>query len=320
MFNIKRTVLLAFGSHRLVACFSVFVLVVAGMSPSASQVISGSVENSSEDNDHLGQKPPLVSSFSGQTATQEPLVLAYVANMGVLISSGNSKVMIDCLFGVLSKARFPGPVTLDSMMSGIPPYDDVDLVLVTHRDPDHFDSAVVMQYMLARPEPILVVPADAAKKLRAAQSDWSKIESRVVILDLEIGKILDTVLANIPVTIVRTTHGQSARPMNLMYLFEVSGWRVFHEGDASGRSDGFLWLGLDTVPVDLAVVQHGWPMHPHQPYRLFFQNDFKADHIALGHVALKLEATAESELDKVRKHYNDIFVLLPGMPAKFFWK
>lgn len=255
-----------------------------------------------------------------QAEQGDSLTLTYIANMGVYINSSDRRVMIDCLFGRLRKSRFPAPETLDSMMNGIPPYDDIDLVLVTHRDRDHFDSAMVIQYMLARREPILVVPADAAEKMRAVGSDWSEIESRVMVVDLEIGETLKTELAGIPITVFRSTHGTSTRPMNLMYQVEVNDWRVFHEGDASGKADDYLAFGLDTMHFDLAIMQHGWPMHPHQPYRLFFQNDFRADHIALGHVALSREGTAESELDNVRKYYDDIFVLLPGMPEKVFTK
>lgn len=258
--------------------------------------------------------------LASQPEAGDSLTLTYVANMGVLIASTDSKVMIDCLFGALGKSRFPAHETLDSMISGIPPYDDVDLVLVTHQDRDHFDSAVVMQYMLARTEPILVVPEDAAEKIRAVSSDWAEIESRVVVVDLDPGETIKTEVAAIPMTIFRTTHGTSTWPMNLMFQLEVGGWRVLHEGDASGKADDYLALGLDTTNFDLAVMQHSWPMHPHQPYRHFFQNDFNADHIALGHVALKREETAESELDKVRKYYNDIFVLLPGMPKRVFIK
>jgi L-ascorbate metabolism protein UlaG (beta-lactamase superfamily) len=255
-----------------------------------------------------------------QAETGDSLTLTYVANMGVLVNSTDSKVMIDCLFDGPTGGRYPGPETLDSLMKGIPPFDDVDLVLVTHRDRDHFDSAVVARYMETRPEPILVVPADAAERLRAAESDWSEIESRVVVVDLDIGKTLDTVLANIHITIFSTTHGTSPYPMNLMYLLEANDWRVFYEGDASGRADDYRAFGLDTVEFDLAVMQYSWPLHPHRPYRFFFQNDFTSAHIALAHVHKDIESVAEERIDEVRKHYADIFVLLPGMPTMVFRK
>lgn len=267
---------------------------------------------------YLEQQSLAGSLLSEHAVTGDSLTLTYIANMGVLVTSADSKVMIDCLFDGPTKGYFPASETLDSMMNGIPPFDGVDLVLVTHKDRDHFDSAVAVHYMETRSEPILVVPADAAEKMRSVGSDWDKIESRVVIIDLEIGETLKMEAENVPVTVLRTTHGTSRRPMNLMYLIEVNGWRVFHEGDASGKADDYLAFGLDTVHFDLAIMQCSWPTHPHRPYRLFFQNEFKADHIALAHVNIGDEGDAESRTEDVRKYYNDIFVLLPGLPTKIF--
>ncbi len=105
-----------------------------------------------------------------------------------------------------------------------------------------------------------------------------------------------------------------------MYLIEVNGWRVFHEGDSSGKPDDYQKLGLGTVPVDLAVVFYSWPLHPLPQYRRFFQEVFRPDHIALGHVNIKIEGLAESKIDEIRQYYKDIFVLLPGMPARIFRK
>jgi L-ascorbate metabolism protein UlaG (beta-lactamase superfamily) len=110
-----------------------------------------------------------------QTATQKPLVLTYVANMGVLVSSGDSKVLIDGLFDKTHpSSRAPAPETIESIMKGEPPFEDVDLVLVTHNHPDHFDAALAVRYLETRPEPILVAPVDAVEAMRKAAHDWFK--------------------------------------------------------------------------------------------------------------------------------------------------
>jgi L-ascorbate metabolism protein UlaG (beta-lactamase superfamily) len=268
-----------------------------------------------------GNKPSEVSSSSAQTATREPLVLTYVANMGVLISSGNFKVLIDGLFDMSKSAwRIPSPEILESIMKGEAPFHDVDLILVTHKHQDHFTSALAVRYMESYPRPILLAPSDVVTEIRGAASDWPKIEARIIPIDLKVGENVKRKVADIPMTIIRTTHDNSTQPMNLMYLLEVNGWRVFHEGDASGKPDQFRGLGFETNPVDLAVVQYAWPLHPHLPWRRFFQDTLKMNHIALGHVNGTLLSTAESKIDKVRKYYKDIFVLLPGMPVKVFRK
>jgi hypothetical protein len=107
--------------------------------------------------------------------------------------------------------------------------------------------------------------------------------------------------------------------MNLVYLIGINGWKVFHEGDC-WRPDQYMGFGLATVPVDLAVISYAWPLSPHRPFRLFFQEVFKPNHIALGHINIEEERVAKGKIDKIRRNYKDIFVLLPGMPPKVYLK
>lgn len=267
-----------------------------------------------------GPEPRGASSLSGQAATREPLVMTFVANMGVLISSGDSKVLIDGLFDYPNPRfyRVPAPGTLESIMKGEPPFDGVDLVLATHKDRDHFSGALTARYLEAHPEPILVAPADAVEAMQKTAPNWPAIASRVISLDLELRESVKKELAGIPLIVIRTTHGTTPWPRNHMYLIEVNGWRVFHEGDASGRPDDYRGLGLESAPVDLAIVQYFWPIHPHLPFRGFLLELLRLDHIALGHLNIKEEGVAEGKIDEVRRRYKDIFVLLPGMPAKVF--
>jgi len=259
--------------------------------------------------------------FPGQTTTQDPLVLTYVANMGVLLSAGDSKVLIDGLFDKQNRIfRTPAPETIESIMKGEPPFEGLDLVLVTHNHSDHFDAALAVRYMEARPEPFLMAPSDAVEMMQKASHDWSRISSRVISVDLKVGEYVKRDVARIPLTIGRTLHDSYLKtPMNLVYLIGINGWQVFHEGD-TWKPDQYMGFGLETVPVDLAVISYAWPLSPHRPFRLFFQEVFKPNHIALGHVSVKEEQVAKGKIDEIRRNYKDIFVLLPGMPAKVFRK
>jgi L-ascorbate metabolism protein UlaG (beta-lactamase superfamily) len=266
-----------------------------------------------------GPEPPGASALSGQATIREPLVLTYVANMGVLVGSGDLKVLIDGLVDEPNPVyRVPAPETLKSIMKGEPPFDGVDLVLVTHKDRDHFSGTLAARYLETRPEPVLVAPADAVEAMRKAAPNWPAIAARVIPLDLEVRESVKKELAGIPLTVIRTTHGTTPWPMNHMYLIEVNGWRVFHEGDASGRPDDYRGLGLESAPVDLAVIQYLWPIHPHLPFRGFLLELLKPGHVALAHIGVKEEGVAEGKIDEVRRRYKDIFVLLPGMPTKVF--
>ena len=258
-----------------------------------------------------GPHPP-----GGKAAS--PLTLAYVANMGVLVSSGEDKVLIDSLFDKPNPDyRAPAPEMLDRIMRGEAPFDGIDLILVTHNHPDHFDPGLAARYLEARPGAVLIAPADAVEAMRQAAADWTKIGPRVVPADLKVGEKRSLDVKGIPVMACRTFHsGDRDSPMNLMYLFELDGRRVWHEGDPNGRCEIFEAFGLKDARLDLAIVHYWYPLEPN--CARFLQEVLKADHVALGHLPIRLESDAPNKIDMVRQYYKDLTLLLPGIPAKVY--
>ncbi len=252
--------------------------------------------------------------LTGEAAA--PLALTYVANMGVLVGAGETKVLVDALFDKPNpEYRAPEPEALDKIMKGAAPFDGVDLVLVTHNHPDHFDAGLAVRYLESRSEAMLVAPADAVESMRQASADWPRIKPRIVPIDLEVGAKRSLDAKGIPITACRTLHsGDLDAPMNLMYLFELDGRRVWHEGDSNGKPEVFQGFGLDRTPIDVAVVHFWFPLEPN--CARFLQEDLKVGHIALSHLPIRLEGDAPGKIEPVGRYYEDIFLLLPEMPDK----
>lgn len=252
-----------------------------------------------------------------QASLRGPLDLMFIANAGVLVSSGDKKVLIDGLFDKPNpEYRAPAPEILEKILKGEAPFDGVDLLLVTHNHPDHFDALLVARYLEAQPGPLLLAPSDAVAALRKAATDWAKIEPRVVSFDLKVGDKAVIDRKPIPVTAFRTLHGKQESPMNLMFLFELDGWRIFHEGDSPGNADEYRAFGLGSAPVDLALVHFWFPLD--LDCARFLKEALKPDHIALTHLPIRLEGDAPGKIGQVRASYKDIFLLLPGIPPKTF--
>lgn len=253
---------------------------------------------------------------AGQSSA--PLVLTYVASSGVLVGSGETKVLIDALFDKPNpEYRAPSAEVIAAMTAGTTPFDGVDVVLVTHDHPDHFDPAVAARFLERQRKAVLVAPSDAVAELRKAATDWASLEPRVVSLDLAVGARDDRRVAGVGVLAMRTLHsGDRESPMNLMYLLELGGWRVFHEGDSTGKVEDFLRFGLGSAPVDLALVHFWFPLEPN--CARFLQETLKPAHIALTHLPIRLEGDAPGKIDRVRQYYADIVLLTPGMPARTF--
>ena len=255
---------------------------------------------------------------AGPSGRGDPLRLTFIANAGVLVSSGERKVLIDALFDKPNpEYRAPSPEVLDKIMKAETPFDGVGLVVVTHNHPDHFDAALAVRYLESVVRPILLAPADAVADMRKIASDWTKIAPRIVALDMQVGETTSRDLMGIPVKAFRTRHsGDRESPMNIMYALELDGWRVFHEGDSPGKVDEYRRFGLGSEPVDLALVHFWFPLDP--DCARFLQEVLKPAHIALTHLPIRLENDAPGKIAQVRMSYADIFLLLPGMTPMAF--
>jgi L-ascorbate metabolism protein UlaG (beta-lactamase superfamily) len=248
-----------------------------------------------------------------------PLILTFIANEGVLLSTGAHKVLIDAIYEKpYPDYRAPSADVLEKMMAGAPPFDGVDLLLITHNHADHFVAPLAAKFLAASAKTVCLAPADAVDALRKT-SEWAAVEARVTALDLKIGAKDVREPKGIPVTAFRTLHsGDAESPMNVIYLFELDGWRVFHEGDSRGKPEDYRGFGLELQPIDLALVHYWFPLDP--VASMYLQKDLNLKHIALMHLPLQLESDAPGKIDQVRKYYKDIFLLLPGMAPREFRK
>lgn len=85
----------------------------------------------------------LAAPASAQIApADQPIEIRMIANMGVMISQGDSKVLIDALFTDVYDGRFrvPTPEDREAMINGSGEFAGVDMALFTHIHGDHFSA------------------------------------------------------------------------------------------------------------------------------------------------------------------------------------
>ncbi len=245
------------------------------------------------------------------------LSLHYVANAGVLVAAGRTRILIDALFDRPNPAyRAPSADTIEKMVNGTAPFDGVGLALVTHNHPDHLDARVALRFLESRRDAVLMAPADAVEAIRGVATEWSRLAPRAVPIDGPVGDRVTRQLQGVSVTAMRTRHGSSETPPNVMYLVEANGWRLFHEGDSPGDVEEYRRFGLGSAPVDLALVHFWFPFEPN--CARFLEDILRPDHVALTHLPIDREGDIPAKAEAVRKRYKDLIVLLPGMATWTF--
>ncbi len=266
----------------------------------------------------LASVPQPAPAPSASTVARPPLALTYVANSGVLLAAGAEKVLIDALFDKPNPAyRAPAAGVLDQMLNGLAPFDGVALALVTHNHPDHFSPEVAVRFLQNCRGAVLVAPADAVAAMQRLAADWAAIAPRVVSLDLKIGERATPGVPGVALTAFRTLHsGARESPTNLMYLIELNGWRVFHEGDSQALPGEFERFGLGRATIDVALVDWWFPLDKDGARTL--REVLNPAHVVLTHIDIGLEVEMPARTDAVRKHYTDISLLLPGFGTRSY--
>lgn len=248
----------------------------------------------------------------GNTA-ESPIEVTYLANEGVMVTTGSNKVLIDALFDNPNpNYRAPSKNMLEGMQSGRTPFDNVDLALVTHNHPDHFSPSFAARFMENNPDVLLMAAKDAVTAMKEHIEDWGRVKDRVFPFELEPGEKAEKTVGKIVVKMFRTLHsGDLASPHNLMYLIKMDGRTIFHEGDSAGKLIAFKDTGLDKEEIDLALVHFWFPLHP-EGERIILEV-LKPDHVGLIHLPKRLESDAPSKIDAVKSKYKDMFLFVePG--------
>jgi len=220
----------------------------------------------------------------------------YIANEGVLISQGDTKIMFDPLplsgFGTYSDVP---QSTQRKIMAGEGAYAGVDAVFISHAHRDHFSAKNMMAYMATHRDVRLVAPQQALDAMQA-HSDWDEsLLPRITAINLEAGDAPKSItLENIHATAVRIPHAGWPAParaavQNIVFRVTLDEKAtVMHMGDADpnpvhfdAHTDHWQNTRTDTAfpPYWFFLSENG---------QAILSNDINADKAIGTHVPIKV--------------------------------
>lgn len=208
-----------------------------------------------------------------------------LANEGALLRAGDVAVLIDAflaepysVYGALPEQ------TLEALLAAAPPFDGVDLALVSHRHGDHLQPAPAARFLRASPGTWLasspqvlelVREADAALAPAMAEraadaTDGARPTDAAPWPDEAAGRPTPQPRAVLPepgqsvrlrrdglsVDVLRLSHGTGrfAAIQNLGHVIELGGQRVLHVGDAAMDPRRFAPYALAERDLDVALL------------------------------------------------------------------
>jgi len=181
------------------------------------------------------------------------LQIMYLQNDGVLISNGEIQILIDA---VVNPGSLSGWVSLGSaeqtkILNAQAPYDQIDLILVTHAHADHYGISAVTTHLNANPNTKFVAPPQVLSGFAASSQ----------IININVPKFSrETVIVNnITVDILSLRHFDAfgndfSSVINYGYLIELDGFKILHLGDVDMTSENFGNFNLANEGIDLVIT------------------------------------------------------------------
>ncbi|HWN09899.1 MAG TPA: MBL fold metallo-hydrolase [Pyrinomonadaceae bacterium] len=214
------------------------------------------------------------------------MAVTYIANEGVLISSGGKQILIDGLHREYKPAyAFPPPALLESLESARSPYDKLNLILVTHIHLDHFHPQSIGLHLANNPAAVLVSSDQVADGVKKDFADFQKIESRVKRSTPQWKAKEVHEVAGVKLSVLGLRHGTAhfSWIQNLGYVVEIDGKKLLHIGDADLTEENFRSFRLDQEKIDVAFIPYWYLLSSRG--RSIVREMIKPKHILAVHIS-----------------------------------
>ena len=220
----------------------------------------------------------------------------YMANEGLMVVQGDTKVVFDPLFrNNYDQYQLLPKEMEDALFSGQPPFDGIDAVFISHYHGDHFSPADILRLLKEQQGIYLYAPVQAVNGLRSVSgTNDEKIFERVTAVELAYKDTPVTLeMEGLLIEAVRIPH--SGWPNGRLDVENIS-WRVtlnetttiLHMGDADPNDVHFA---RDAAYWDKRHTHMAFP-----PYWFFttsqgpgiLENRIKPDHSVGVHVPVSI--------------------------------
>jgi L-ascorbate metabolism protein UlaG (beta-lactamase superfamily) len=183
---------------------------------------------------------------SGDALSQKTVNVCYVANEGFLVELNGKKILFDGIFGGFDGdwCDIPSSETKTKLENSEPPFDNIDLIFISHYHIDHFNSDMIVKHALSDSKCKIICPVQAEKKL-SSNEKYQEINNKIIAYTPDFNKDTLLIIEGLKIKIYRLEHGpyfekdsitgqqinRHQNVENLGFLLEIDGVRIFHCGD-----------------------------------------------------------------------------------------
>jgi L-ascorbate metabolism protein UlaG (beta-lactamase superfamily) len=266
----------------------------------------------------------ILKSRQESVATQPPLQLppgnslaiTYIANEGVLISAGDKQVLIDGLHREYKPDYlFPAPALLSTLEQAREPYNNIDVLLVSHLHLDHFHPESVGLHLKNNKSAQLISSEQIVSGVKEKFANFPEIESRVKQVTPGWKSQTTVEHAGIKIKVLGLKHSGSNFTwiQNLGHVIEIGGKKLLHIGDADMTAENFSSFRLHEENIDIAFIPY-WFLFSEKG-RALVTEQFRPKQIIAVHVS---PSEADATISSFAKSNPGTIVFTKSLESRSF--
>lgn len=195
----------------------------------------------------------------GSKASSAPLEITYIANEGFLIARGEKKVLIDALHANPWNYPMTGDRIFSMMLEKRPPFDGVDLSIVSHAHSDHMSARMNAELLKRHPGIAFLSSPMACDSVRGAAGEGlDAIAGRIVSVDPAWKDVAKLQQNGIDAEFFGVNHaGLAQEPYKtLATIVDLDGIRLVHMADEIVESNAENYRAVDLARdgIDIAFA------------------------------------------------------------------
>jgi L-ascorbate metabolism protein UlaG (beta-lactamase superfamily) len=180
----------------------------------------------------------------------------------------SKKIMVDALFGGIKGTWCDQPTDSISrmMISGMAPFDNIDIAFVSHEHADHFNASMTIDFLKNNVTSFLVCP-DQVNDLLKLTEGYPDVYGRIIPINSDVHPDFSFSMNGLDIRAMRFRHGSwietdsvSGKQVdlhegveNMGYMISSDDFTFFHSGDCStSDSVAFVKYKLSAKEFDFA--------------------------------------------------------------------
>ena len=204
------------------------------------------------------------------TSPKKGLKITYLANCGFMFENQSKKILIDP-FGTKYGDLFYLPTSdiQTNIGTGSIPFNDINLVLITHIHGDHFNPFLAEKFLQNNKHAKMICPPQVFNQIKDSCQNWKQIESQIISPQISRFNLEKMTVNGIPLKVLRMQHGTDRslegieyvnytdyeKIENFGYVMDLNDKVVFHQGDGCLKINEKI---LNQLPPKIDIAHLGF--------------------------------------------------------------